>query len=91
MNRILLVFALAVAVLLGVGFSRGWCRVTSESTDARFAVTFSVDWGRVQTDENKVRDQFPGAEAQGTGRGSAPATRGQAPTGPPVPPAGEGG
>ncbi len=90
MNRILLVVALGVAGILGLGFFLGWCRVSSESTDARFAVTFSVDWGRVQTDGTKVRDQFPGAEARGTGRAPAPAAPGSAPTGPPLPPPGAG-
>jgi len=57
MVRILLVLALIVAVVAGIGFYRGWFHFSSGSDDNNAHVTVSVDNGQIQEDKDKVVDR----------------------------------
>ena len=52
MKRLLIVLLLFAAIVVGVGFYRGWFGFTSEKDDANAKVTFSVDRDKLEADRN---------------------------------------
>ena len=57
MARMLLVLAVIVAVVAGLGFYRGWFHVSSSSDDNNAHVTVSVDKDQIQEDKDKAVDK----------------------------------
>jgi multidrug efflux pump subunit AcrB len=57
MTRALLVLALIVAVVAGLGFYMGWFHFSSGSDGKSAHVTVSVDKGQVQEDTDKAVDK----------------------------------
>ena len=57
MIRILLVLALIVAVVAGLGFYMGWFHFSSGSDDKNAHVTVSMDKGQIQKDKDKAVDK----------------------------------
>ena len=54
MKRVMIVLALVVAVVVGVGFYRQWFSVASDKADDKSHVTFSADSAKIKDDEKKV-------------------------------------
>jgi len=57
MIRLLLVLALTVAVVGGLGFYMGWFHFSSGSDDRNAHITVSVDKGQIQNDKDKAVDK----------------------------------
>jgi len=57
MARMLLVLALIVAVVAGLGYYRGWFHFSSGSDDQKAIVTVSVDKDQIQEDKDKAVDK----------------------------------
>lgn len=57
MARMLLVFALIVAVVGGLGFYMGWFHLSSGSDGNHAHVTVSVDKDQIQEDTDKAVDK----------------------------------
>ncbi len=57
MTRVLLVLALTVAVVAGLGFYMGWFHFSSSSDDNSANVTVSVDKEQIQEDTDKAVDK----------------------------------
>ena len=57
MARMLLVLALIVAVVAGLGFYRGWFHFSSGSNDKNAHVTVSVDKDQIQKDKDEAVDK----------------------------------
>jgi hypothetical protein len=60
MKRSMIVLALVVAVVIGLGFYRQWFSVASEKTDDKSHVTFSADSTKIKADEKKVVEKVEG-------------------------------
>ena len=52
---------LIVAVVVGLGFYRGWFRASSNSADGKADVTLTVDKDKVQSDARGAKDKVQGA------------------------------
>jgi predicted negative regulator of RcsB-dependent stress response len=57
MVRILLVLALIVAGVVGLGFYMGWFHFSSGSDDKNAHITVSVDKDQIQKDKDKAVDK----------------------------------
>ena len=57
MARMLLVLAVIVAVVAGLGFYRGWFHFSSGSDGKNAHVTVSVDKDQIQEDKDKAVDK----------------------------------
>ena len=57
MLRILLVLALIVAIVVGLGVVMGWFHFSSASDDNNAHVTMSVDKDQLRKDKDKAVDQ----------------------------------
>jgi hypothetical protein len=57
MARMLLVRALIVAIVAGLGFYRGWFHFSSGSDDTKAHITVSVDKDQIQKDKDKAVDK----------------------------------
>jgi hypothetical protein len=54
MKRVMIVLALVVAVVVGIGFYRQWFSVASDKADDKSHVTLSADSAKFKDDEKKV-------------------------------------
>jgi len=57
MSRMLLVLALIMAVVIGLGFYMGWFHFSSASDDKKAHITVSVDKDQIQKDKDKAVDK----------------------------------
>jgi hypothetical protein len=57
MNRLLFALVLAVAGVVGLGFYMGWFRVGTDSSDGATHITFTVNSGQIQADENRALEK----------------------------------
>jgi len=62
MTRMLGVFVLIVAVVVGLGFYMGWFHFSSGSDGNGAHVTVSMDKGRIQEDKDKAVDKVKDLE-----------------------------
>jgi hypothetical protein len=62
MGRILIVVALIVLVVIGLGFYFGYFRVGGDSSDGVTHVTLTVDQNKTQGDQKKVVEKVQGRE-----------------------------
>ena len=60
MNRLLIVLALIVAVVIGLGFYMGYFHFNSDSTDGTSHITFTVEQKKIQEDERKALEKLQG-------------------------------
>jgi hypothetical protein len=56
MKRLLVVFVLAVAGVVGLGFYLGWFQLASDSAGEKPNITFTVDPDKFQEDKEKARE-----------------------------------
>jgi len=84
MNRILIVLALVVAGVIGLGFYQKWFNVASNSAEGQSHITLTVDKDKMRTDEHKavekmesmehaVKEKTMGAAKKSKGESAAPA------------------
>ena len=59
--RFLMALLLIVAIVVGLGFYRGWFRASSNSADGKADVTLTVDKDKVQSDARDAKDKVQGA------------------------------
>ena len=57
MVRMILVIALIVAIVAGIGFYRGWFHFSSDSDNNNAQVTVSVDKDQIQEDKDNAIDK----------------------------------
>jgi predicted negative regulator of RcsB-dependent stress response len=57
MKRLLIVLALLVAVVVGLGFYRGWFHVSTGGTDGKSSATFTVDQNQIESDKEKAKEK----------------------------------
>ena len=55
--RTVFVLVLILAGIAGLGFYRGWFRVTSDSAGDKSNVTVTVDKDKIQQDKEKAKDK----------------------------------
>ena len=62
---VFLVVLLAVGVA-GLGFYRGWFRLSTDNTNPQSSTTFTVDKNKIHEDEQKVKDEVQGLKQEAT-------------------------
>ncbi len=56
MKRLLVLVVILVACAAGLGFYRGWFRLSTESSDHEAGVTITVDRDQIRGDEERVKE-----------------------------------
>jgi hypothetical protein len=72
MSRLLLVLALVLAGVLGLGIYMRWFHVSSDSVGGTSNVTFSVDKEKIQEDEKKLAEKVHNLGSQSKDKSVAP-------------------
>jgi predicted negative regulator of RcsB-dependent stress response len=62
MKAFLYAVVLVLVVIAGVGFYRGWFRLTMENTNQQPSATITVDKDKIREDEQKSKDKVQGFE-----------------------------
>ena len=62
MKALLYAVVLVLVVIAGVGFYRGWFRLTMENTSQQPSATITVDKDKIREDEQKSKDKVQGFE-----------------------------
>lgn len=57
MKRLLFVFALALACVIGLGFYRGWFHIGSDRNDTQDHLTITVDESKIKDDSKKAQQK----------------------------------
>ena len=60
MRRLLVVFVLLVAVVVGVGYYQGWFTFTKGGTDGKPNGTFTVDQEKIKADAEAAKKKVQG-------------------------------
>ena len=60
MRTLLFVVFLLLIGIAGLGFYRGWFRLSTNSTDQKPSATFTVDKEKIHEDEQKAKDKLQG-------------------------------
>ena len=55
MKTLLALVVLILVGIAGLGFYRGWFGLSTETTDQKPSATITLDRGKIQRDEDKVR------------------------------------
>jgi hypothetical protein len=64
MKALVFVLVLLLAGIIGLGFYRGWFRLSMESMDNRPSATITVDKDKIHEDEQKSKDKVQGIEQE---------------------------
>lgn len=72
MSRLLLVLALVLAGVLGLGIYMRWFHVSADSVGGTSNVTFSVDKEKIQEDEKKLTEKVHNLGSQSKDESGAP-------------------
>jgi predicted negative regulator of RcsB-dependent stress response len=75
MKALVFVLVLLLAVIVGVGFYRGWFRLSMQSMDNQPSATITVDKDKIREDEQKSKDKVQGFEQEAKKKISAPAAK----------------
>jgi hypothetical protein len=57
MKRLLFVFVLVLACVIGLGFYRGWFHIGSDRNDNQDHLTITVDEARIKDDSKKAQQK----------------------------------
>jgi hypothetical protein len=60
MKTLLLVVALLLVGIAGLGFYRGWFHLSTSSTDQKPSATITVDQDKIHADEEMAKDKVQG-------------------------------
>jgi hypothetical protein len=77
MNRLLIVFVLIVAAIVGLGFYLGWFRVESDKNTDKVHINFTVDRDKIEADKQKALEKMHGLGHQSTDKTTVPTGKGQ--------------
>ena len=58
MKNLLVVLFLLLVVIVGLGFYQGWFHLSTDSTDHKPTVTFTVDEDKIQQDEKTAKEKM---------------------------------
>jgi predicted negative regulator of RcsB-dependent stress response len=61
MKRLLIVFLLVVAGVVGLGFYLGWFQLSTISTDQKTNISITVDQNKMREDEEKAKEKVQDA------------------------------
>lgn len=67
MKTLLVVFALLLLGIAGLGLYRGWFTFSMMSTDQKPSATFTVDKDKIHADEERVKERLQGFGNKATG------------------------
>ena len=59
-RSLVVLVALFLVGIAGVGFYRGWFQLSTESTDQKPSATITVDKGKIREDEQKAKEKLHG-------------------------------
>ena len=76
MKALLIVLALVVAAVVGLGYYRGWFHVSSDGADGNPNITFSADPGKIQDDEKAALEKAHDMGGQVKDKAAAPSEKG---------------
>ena len=62
MRALFFVAVLLLAAVAGLGFYRGWFRLSTDSTDHKPSATITVNKGKINADEAKAKEKLQGLE-----------------------------
>jgi hypothetical protein len=57
MKKLVVVFVLLLVGIAGLGFYRGWFRLSTDNTDHKPSATITVDKDKIQEDEQRAREK----------------------------------
>ena len=57
MRTLAVVFVLLLVVVAGLGFYRGWFRLSTDNTDHKPSATITVDKDKIQQDEQRAKEK----------------------------------
>ena len=60
MKALVFVLVLLLACIVGLGFYRGWFRLSMQSMDNQPSATITVDKDKIHEDEQKAKDKVQG-------------------------------
>jgi hypothetical protein len=60
MKKLVVVFVLLLVGIAGLGFYRGWFRLSTDNTDHKPSATITVDKDKIQEDEQRAREKVRG-------------------------------
>ena len=60
MRTLVVVVVLLLVGIAGVGFYRGWFRLSTDNTDHKPSATITVDKDKIQEDEQKAKEKVQG-------------------------------
>jgi hypothetical protein len=62
MKTLLILVVLFVIAIAGVGFNRGWFRLSTDTTNRQPSATVTVDKEKIRQDEQKAKAKVQGME-----------------------------
>jgi hypothetical protein len=71
MRRLLIVFILLVAGVVGLGFYMGWFHVSLDRTDGKTHITGTVDEEKIKEDKEKAKEKVQELEQKAREKASA--------------------
>jgi hypothetical protein len=77
MRRLLLVLVLLAAVVAGLGFCRGWFRLSTGEADGKTSATVTVDRQKIEQDTEKAEEKVQEVGRQLKEKVNAPAAAGK--------------
>jgi hypothetical protein len=70
MKNLVIVLVVLVVGIVGLGFYQGWFQLSTDNTDHKSKVTFTVDQDKIQEDEAKAKEKVHGLGHQAKERTS---------------------
>jgi hypothetical protein len=64
MKALVFVVVLLAVGVAGLGFYRGWFRLSTDNTNPQSSTTFTVDKNKIHEDEQKVKDEVQGLKQE---------------------------
>ena len=64
MKALVFVVILLLVGIVGLGFYRGWFRLSMDNTDHQPSATVTVDKDKIHVDEQKAKDKVQGFEQE---------------------------
>ena len=77
MKRLLVVFVLLAAGVVGLGFYLGWFHFTTGGTDANPSATITVDQDKIKADKEKAAEKVQDLGEKAKDKASAAADKGK--------------
>lgn len=85
MKGLIAVLVLVVAVVVALGFYRGWWSLASDSTDSKVHLNVTVDKDKLQEDKTSAMEKVQGLGHEVKEKATAPTAESKHEAAPPVP------